>query len=105
MRVTVDLAAEADIAEVADFYDEQEPGLGAEVEAFLIECLARLETLAGIHPNSRGIYRQVIPRGRFPYFVVYYEILKSSEVLVRAVQDHRRDPHDIAGKIDDRFTH
>ncbi len=105
MRVTVDLAAEADIAEVADFYDQQEPGLGAEVEEFLVECLGRLETLAGIHPHSRGIYRQVISRGRFPYFVVYYEILASSEVLVRAVQDHRRDPHDIAGKIDDRFTH
>jgi len=104
MRVTVDLSAEADIAEVADFYDDQEPGLGAEVEAFLIECLARLETLAGIHPSSRGVYRQVISRGRFPYFVVYYEILKGSEVLVRAVQDHRRDPHDIAEKIDDRFT-
>ena len=54
MRVTVDLAAEADIAEVADFYDEQEPGLGAEVEAFLIECLSRLETLAGIHPQQPG---------------------------------------------------
>lgn len=104
MRVAVDLAAEADIAEAADFYDEQEAGLGVEVEAFLIECLARFETLAGIPPNIRGIYRQMISRGRFPYFVVYYEILKGSEVLVRAVQDHRRDPHDITEKIDDRFT-
>ena len=105
MRVTVDLAAEADIAEAADFYDQQEPGLGTEVEEFLINCLGRLATLAGIHPNSRGIYRQVISRGRFQHFVVYYEILADSGVLVRAVQDHRRDPHDIAEKIDDRFTH
>ncbi|MCF7789754.1 MAG: hypothetical protein K9N47_26770 [Prosthecobacter sp.] len=104
MRVTVDLVAEADIEEIADFYDLQEPGMGAEVEEFLIECLGRLQTLAGIHPHCRGIYRQVISRGRFPYFVVYYEILAGSEVLVRALQDHRRDPHDIAEKIDDRFT-
>lgn len=103
MKVTVDLAAEEDIAEIADFYDQQEPRLGVEVEDFLIESLALLETLAGIHPCNRGIYRQVISRGRFPYFVVYYEMLTRSEVLVRAVQDHRRDPHDIADKIDDRF--
>ncbi|GEM_PF-570879 len=103
MRVTVDLAAEADIAAAADFYDEQEPGLGAEVEAFLIECLGRLETLAGIHPQSRGVYRQVISRGRFPYFVVYYEVVENSVVLVRAVQDHRRDPQDIAQQIKNRF--
>ncbi len=103
MKVTVDLAAEKDIAEIADFYDQQELGLGAEVEVFLIESLALLETLAGIHPCNRGIYRQVISRGRFPYFVVYYEMLTRSEVLVRAVQDHRRDSHDIADKIDDRF--
>lgn len=105
MKVTVDLAAEADIAEIADFYDQKELGLGAEVEDFLIESLGLLETLAGIHPCNRGIYRQVISRGRFPYFVVYYEMLTRSEVLVRAVQDHRRDPHDIADKIDDRFPH
>lgn len=104
MKVTVDLAAETDIAEIADFYDLQLRGLGAEVEEFLIECLGQLAVLAGIHPQRRGIYRQVISRGRFPYFVVYYEILTSSEVLVRAVQDHRRDPDDIAAKIDDRFT-
>jgi plasmid stabilization system protein ParE len=105
MRVTVDLAAKTDIAEVADFYDQQEPELGAAVEEFLLEHLGRLTTLAGIHPHCRGIYRQVISRGRFPHFVVYYEILEDSEVLVRAAQDHHRDPHDIAGKIDDRFTH
>jgi len=105
MKVTVDLAAEADIAEAADFYDDQEPGLGAQVEEFLIDCLGRLATQAGIHPCRRGIYRQVISRGTFPYFVIYYEILTGSEVLVRAVQDHRRDPDGIAAKIDDRFSH
>jgi len=104
MKVTVDLAAEADIAEIADFYDLQLQGLGAEVEEFLIECLGQLKVLAGIHPQCRGIYRQVISRGRFPYFVVYYQILTGSEVLVRAVQDHRRDPDDVAAKIDDRFN-
>jgi plasmid stabilization system protein ParE len=104
MKVIVDLAAEADIAEAADFYDDQEPGLGAEVEEFLIDCLRRLSTQAGIHPQSRGLYRQVISRGRFPYFVVYYEIMAGSEVLVRAVQDHRRDPHGIAERIDQRFS-
>jgi ParE toxin of type II toxin-antitoxin system, parDE len=103
MRVRVDLAAEADIAEIADFYDLQLQGLGTEVEEFLLECLGQLEFLAGIHPQCRGIYRQVISRGRFPYFVVYYQVLTGSEVLVRAVQDHRRDPNDIAAKIDDRF--
>ncbi len=104
MKVTVDLAAEADIAGIADFYDQQELGLGAEEEDFLIEYLGVLGTLAGIHPCNHGIYRQVISRGRFPYFVVYYEMLTRSEVLVRAVQDHRRDPHDISDKIKDRFT-
>lgn len=103
MKVTIDLAAEADIIEASDFYDSQEPGLGAEVEAFLLDCLARLETLAGVHPQNRGVHRYIISRGKFPYFVIYYELLKDSEVLVRVIQDHRRDPTAATEKIEDRF--
>ncbi len=103
MKVTIDLAAEADVIEASDFYDSQKPGLGAEVEEFLLDRLASLGTLAGVHPKSRGVYRYVISRGRFPYFVIYYEILADSEVLVRVIQDHRRDPSATAEKIEDRF--
>lgn len=102
MKVRIDLAVEADLMEASDFYDMLEPGLGPEVEEFLIARLGELAVLAGIHPQCRGIFRQVV-KGRFPYFVIYYEIVDGPEVLVRAIQDHRRDPAAITSKIEQRF--
>ncbi len=102
MKVTIDLAAEADIMEASDFYDMQEPGIGREVEEFLVERLRELEVLAGVHPQRHGIYRYVV-KGRFPYFVIYYAILHGSEAQVRVIQDHRRDPADLSGKLKKRI--
>ncbi|TDU67292.1 plasmid stabilization system protein ParE [Prosthecobacter fusiformis] len=91
----------ADLEEAAEFYDEQEPGLGIEVYAFLKQCLLSLRQTAGLHRQKRGIYRYVV-LGRFPYYSVYYR-LEAGIALIAAVIDNRRDPQFNEDLLKSRF--
>ena len=90
-----------DIVEAADFYEQQEPGLGDEVADFLHAELQSLKTLAGIHNHRKGIYQCVIG-GRFPHYVAYYQ-MTSDSVTVVGVFDHRRNPTRIKSLLRDRL--
>ncbi len=90
MTVIIRAAALRDLDEAAEFYESQEPGLGADCYAFLEAEIDSLEQFAGIHARKHGFYRQVV-RGRFPYFSIFYT-MKNKVVEVVAVTDGRRDP-------------
>jgi hypothetical protein len=80
----------ADMDEAAEFYDEQESGLGSEVYACLKQRLLDLQHTVGLHPLQQGVYRDVV-LGRFPYYSVFYR-LEAGVAFTAAIIDNRRDP-------------
>lgn len=90
MKLFIRKSAQEDLLAAAEFYDEQEPGLGDEVMLFLEQQIFSLPDLAGIHPSVQGFHRAVV-QGRFPYYAIYYT-LEPDGLHVRAVLDQRRSP-------------
>lgn len=80
----------SDLDEAAEFYEDQETGLGQQVYEFLCEKMGNLAKSAGTHPQKDGIHRCVV-LGRFPYYCIYYR-LSSGFATVVAIVDNRRDP-------------
>jgi plasmid stabilization system protein ParE len=88
-KLVVRLQARSEIAEAADWYEQQSVGLGA-------DFLRAIEvTMSSIHHNPeqyqriRGRTRRAVLR-RFPYGVVY--IVSDDEVVVLGCVHGRRDP-------------
>jgi len=94
-RVVVRPEVEQDVAEAADRYDSQQPGLGAEFRAEVIQVLDALAVnpllYSRRHPrkNIRWRYPE-----RFPYRVIY-EVRETEQVVVVATVLHaaRHDRH------------
>ncbi len=101
MIVKFQEAARNDLEDAAEFYEQQESGLGRDVGEFLLDRLGELSHLGGIHRCRRGIFRWAL-LGRFPHFVCYYRI-NSSVVEVIAVYDGRRDPKWIRKSLNQRL--
>ena len=80
----------SDMDEAAEFYDDQEPGLGVVVYEFLKQKSFHLSAIAGLHPSHRGVHKWVVP-GRFPYYLMYYR-LEGEVVTLSAILDGRRNP-------------
>ena len=81
--------AEAEIAEAADWYDQQKSGLGVEF------VLAVASTLAAIHENPfqyQIVWKEYRRAGiaRFPYGLIYR--LTDRELMVIACFHGRRNP-------------
>lgn len=93
--------ARADLDEAAEFYNEQELGLGNEVYAFLKQRLLDLGQTAGQHPQKQGVYRYVV-LGRFPYYSIFYR-LEAGVAIIAAVIDNRRDPKFNERRLQSRF--
>jgi plasmid stabilization system protein ParE len=88
MKVRVLRPALEDLASGAEFYNQQQEGVG---DYFLDSLFAEIDSLvlyAGIHRVQFG-YRRLLAR-RFPY-AVYYRI-HEGEALVFRVLDCRRAP-------------
>jgi len=90
MRYRYLTAAEFDQIDAAEYYESQEPGLGAEFVEELDRAILRI--LDHPHAGSPG------PRDtrsslmeRFPYSVIYR--VDPGEILIVAVQHHSRDPN------------
>jgi toxin ParE1/3/4 len=88
-KLVVRLQARSEIAEAADWYEQQSVGLGA-------DFLRAIEvTMSSIHHNPeqyqriRGQTRRAVLR-RFPYGVIY--IVSDDEVVVLGCVHGRRDP-------------
>jgi plasmid stabilization system protein ParE len=91
MKIRLLPEAEHDIEMGADFYESQNPGLGA----YFTDCIATdvdsLMTYGGIHEQYRGYFRSLSKR--FP-FAIYYK-LNGEYVEIYAILDARQAPHRI----------
>lgn len=89
MRIAFHAAAEKETEEVADYYDLQLPGLGAEFYHELGAILDLLEPNPWMGVVYTGPYRRVLLQ-RFP-FAVYYEVA-DNQIRIMAVAHQRRLP-------------
>lgn len=95
MNLRVHQAAEKELLEGAQWYEDQQPGLGEqfldEYESAILRILAaptsfsRMETV-----RTKRIIRRCLLK-RFPYYVAY-ELL-AEEILVMAVAHTKRRPN------------
>ena len=89
MKIRILKGAKNDLEEGFDFYEMQEPGIGAYFLTSLSSDIDSLKLYAGIHPQTvTGYYRMLAHR--FP-FVIYYKIVED-EIRIYAVLDTRRSP-------------
>ena len=86
MKVTLLASALRNLDEGYEWYERQDPGTGAYFLRHIMSEIASLHRLAGIHRQSRGLYR--FPVRTFP-FALYYTI-EGGDVLVKAILDSRR---------------
>ena len=89
MRIRFHAAAEKETEEVADYYDHQLPGLGAEFYHELGAIMDLLEPNPGMGVVYSGPYPRVLMQ-RFP-FAVYYEVA-DNQIRIMAVAHQRRMP-------------
>lgn len=82
-------AALDDLLSAADWYDAQQPGLGAAFLDSVEACFSRIERLPHAFPESDAGLRSALLR-RFPYAVLFRIGRERIEVL--AVWHGRRDP-------------
>jgi plasmid stabilization system protein ParE len=83
-------AAELELTEAADWYEERRAGLGAELVA---SVRGKVEEII----EAPGRWRAVgdtrrAPLGRFPYVIVYRE-LPQNEIEIVAIAHYRRRPN------------
>lgn len=81
--------AEAELLEVARYYEEQAPGLGEEFLGEIERVLAVLKTHPEIGAPAESGTRRAFTR-RFPYAVVY--LPESSRIVVVAIAHFHRHP-------------
>ncbi len=82
-------AAERDVAEARDWYEDQRGGLGSEFLTAVEDVFARIREWPEMYAvEYRGVRRARV--NRFPY-VVYYRLVEAG-VQVIAVMHGSRDP-------------
>ena len=88
-RVLLRRAAELDLAGIEDWYESQQPGLGAEFRQAIDELFGRIgENPKAFPERYRGARRALLRR--FPY-VVWYR-LEDDAAIILACFHGRRDP-------------
>ena len=88
MRIEVLDAAENDLIAAANFYEAQQPGLGAYFIDALSSDIDALLLHGGAHERRYGYHRALAKR--FPY-AIYYDLVDDL-IRVYAVLDCRRSP-------------
>ncbi len=83
-------AAELDAAEIADWYEDQEPGLGLRFLHALDEVVAYIIR----NPKTPAVQLRNARRVRLHTFEAYavYYVLRRDEIIIFAVSDGRRNP-------------
>jgi len=89
MRLVLRRSAERDVLEAFLWYEAQKPGLGAEFQAKVEECFARILEHPRGYARVCGEARSVRPFP-FPYQVFFR--LRGNAVVVLAVVHSARDP-------------
>lgn len=86
--VVLDCAVE-EIAEAADYLDQETPGLGDEFIEEVQRTIGRLRLNPYVGPKIESRVHKIRLR-RFSYDLIY--LIPPSSVIVVAVVHHRRDP-------------
>lgn len=93
-RVQIEAAAKAELAAAIEWYEEQSPGLGAELHAAVDEVMERLKTPPDGGTSVPNVAAELGVRRiftkRFPYGVIY--VVRDDTVSVIAVAHLRRRP-------------
>jgi hypothetical protein len=89
MRLEILDKAEDDLVDGFQFYDTQQPGLGAYFLQSLYSDIESLKLHGGVHRCAYHDYHRMLCK-RFP-FAVFYKITKNT-VFIHAVVDCRRSP-------------
>lgn len=97
MKIWLRPAAERDIAEAIEWYDQQQSGLGDEFLARVEAVFARIAERPNGFPSTHAIFKRALI-GRFPY-TVYFRI-EGGSIVVFAVYHQRRNPVVLAQRLD-----
>lgn len=89
VRVTLRPAAEADLNEAYQWYEQREVGLGRECIRCVDSCVQLIRRHPEIYPMVHKHVRQGVVR-RFPYSVLYF--IAGDEIIVVALFHAARDP-------------
>lgn len=89
-QVIFEAAAQAEIAETFDWYEQISYGLGGDFLRVLAADEEQLTRNPQAFPPTRGRFRRILLR-RFPY-ALHFELLSDQRVSVLACLHHRRNP-------------
>ena len=89
-QVHFDAAAQAEIAEAFDWYEQQSYGLGGDFLRVIAAAEEQLTRNPEAFPPMRNRFRRILLR-RFPY-ALHFELLSGQRVSVLACLHHRRSP-------------
>ncbi len=82
-------AAEVELAEAADWYDEKRPGLGIELVEAVRANIRQVVQAPRAWPQAGGVRRSLMRR--FPYAIVY-RLTRDNFVHIIAVAHFKRRP-------------
>ena len=91
-QVTIRAAAQTDLREARDYYDEQRAGLGNEFLLVVADAMLALEEQPERYPIYYRDFRRVMT-DRFPY-KIFYRIEQQSVIVYRilhAARNHSRE--------------
>lgn len=97
MRVRIDRLAGGDLAELRDWYEAQESGLGNQFLATVAEALARFEKIdARSLRRVKGPFRRLlVPK----FHVALFFIVEGEIAVVKVAADQRRHPREVRRKL------
>jgi plasmid stabilization system protein ParE len=90
--------AEDDVAEAHDWYEQQQPGLGATFLTRVEACTTSICRTPKIGRPYATHYRRALVR-RFPYAVIYRYDDATDAVTIHAVFHTSRDPDDLLRRL------
>ncbi|MFC6279717.1 MULTISPECIES: type II toxin-antitoxin system RelE/ParE family toxin [Polaromonas] len=89
-QVVFEAAAQAEIAEAFDWYEQQSYGLGGDFLRVIAAAEEQLTRNPQAFPSTRDRFRRILLR-RFPY-ALHFELLNDQRVSILACLHHRRSP-------------
>ena len=98
MKIKILPAANDDLLNGYDFYEQQEEGIGSYFLDSLFSDIDSLLIYQGVHPVYFDKYYRLLSQ-RFP-FAIYYRI-ENEEIVVYAILDCRKKPAWIKGRFEE----
>lgn len=89
-QVVFEPAAQAEIVEAFDWYEQKSYGLGGDFLRMIAAAEELLTRNPQAFPPTRGRFRRILLR-RFPY-ALHFELLNERRVSVLACLHHSRNP-------------